>query len=102
MNNVTVAPEALQAFGSTHAAMAGAVSAAGSINAAANTAVMVPVFGVIGQEFLASFIAAQANHLLAVGNLAAVHAGTAAATLSGLADFEGNDGASGATIRSAL
>ncbi|GAC66209.1 type VII secretion target [Gordonia soli] len=102
MEKVTVAPEVLTAFGSTHAAMASAVAAAGSINAAANTAVMVPVFGVIGQEFLASFIAAQANHLFSVGSLAAVHAGTAATTLSGLSDFEGNDGGSGAAIRSVL
>ncbi|MAU84390.1 hypothetical protein VX037_00830 [Gordonia sp. Z-3] len=102
MSDVTVVPEAVEAFGATSAAMATAVGAAGSINAAANTAVMVPVFGLIGQEFLASFIVAQANHLLSVGNLAAVHAGSAAATFAGLAQMQGADGDSAATIRSVL
>ncbi|ROZ83457.1 type VII secretion target [Gordonia sp. OPL2] len=102
MDNVTVVPEVVETFGATSAAMAAAVGAAGSINAAANTAVMVPVFGVIGQEFLASFIVAQANHLLSVGNLAAVHAGSAAATFAGLATFDAEDASSGAAIRSVL
>ncbi len=102
MSNVTVVPEVVGAFGATTAAMATAVGSAGAINAAANTAVMVPVFGLIGQEFLASFIVAQANHLLSVGSVAAVHAGTAAATFAGLAQFEGTDGESGADITSVL
>ncbi len=102
MDNVTVVPEVVETFGATSAAMAAAVGAAGSINAAVNTAVMVPVFGVIGQEFLASFIVAQANHLLSVGNLAAVHAGSAAATFAGLAQFQAEDASSGAAIRSVL
>ena len=78
MNHVTVTPEVLEGFAATNAAIGTAVAAAGSVNAAANTAVMIPVFGLIGQEFLAAFIAAQANHLFAVGNLSAVHAATAA------------------------
>ena len=49
MADVTVLPEALQAYAGTNAAIGSAVSAAGSINSAANTAVMVPVFGLIGQ-----------------------------------------------------
>lgn len=60
------------------------------------------LFGLIGQEFLAAFIAAQANHLTSVGELAAVHAATAATTVAGLAGFEGVDAASAAVIRSVL
>lgn len=102
MSNVTVVPEIVEGFGATSAAMATAIGSAGAINAAANTAVMIPVFGLIGQEFLASFIAAQANHLFSVGSVAAVHAGSAAATFAGLADFQGTDAASGAAINSVL
>lgn len=102
MNHVTVTPEVLEGFAATNATIGTAVAAAGSVNAAANTAVMVPVFGLIGQEFLAAFIMAQANHLLAVGNLAAVHAATAATAVGGLAGFEAADTASAATLRSAL
>ncbi|MYR08829.1 hypothetical protein GTV32_22050 [Gordonia sp. SID5947] len=102
MSDVTVVPEVVEAFGATSAAMATAVGAAGAIDAAANTAVMVPVFGLIGQEFLASFIVAQANHLVSVGNLAAVHAGSAAATVAGLSEFRSEDAARGCAIRSVL
>ena len=58
MSDVRVTPEVLEGIAATNVAMATAVGAAGSINAAANTAVMVPVFGLIGPEFLAAFIAA--------------------------------------------
>ncbi|MFW0792223.1 type VII secretion target [Gordonia sp. CPCC 205515] len=101
MGEVTVVPAAVEAFGATSASTASAVLAAGSVNAAAQTAAMIPVFGLIGQEFLASFIAAQANHLLAVGNLAAVHAGTAAATFSGLDRLQSDDAGASAVIRGA-
>ena len=102
MSNVIVTPEVLEGFAATNAAIGSAVAAAGSINAAANTAAMIPVFGIIGQEFLAAFIAAQTNHLFAVGNLATVHAATAAGAVSGLAAFETADAGSAAIIRSVL
>lgn len=102
MDHVTATPEALEGFTAANAAIGTAVGSAGAINAAANTAVMVPVFGLIGQEFLASFIGAQANHLFSVGSLAAVHASTAAASAAGLASYEGTDAASGGTIQSML
>lgn len=100
MNDVTLIPAAVEAFGATSASLATAVGAAGTIDAAATAAAMIPVFGVIGQEFLAAFIAAQANHLLSVGGLAAVHAGMAATTIGGLAEFQAQDATAGAAIRS--
>ncbi|WP_431817577.1 type VII secretion target [Gordonia jacobaea] len=102
MDNVTVTPEVLEGFAVTNVAIGTAVGAAGTINAAANTAAMIGVFGLIGQEFLAAFITAQANHLAAVGSLAAVHASTAASTVSALAEFDANDAAGAAAIRSVL
>lgn len=47
MGNVTVIPEVLEGFAATNAAIGSALGAAGSVNAAANTAVMIPVFGEI-------------------------------------------------------
>ncbi|WLP89768.1 hypothetical protein [Gordonia sp. NB41Y] len=102
MGDVSLTPEILQGFAATNAAIGTAVTTAGSVNAAANTLAMVPVFGLIGQEFLAAFIAAQAAHLGSVGSLAAVHAATAAEAVLGLADLEGVDGESAATLRSVL
>ncbi len=98
MGNLTVTPEALEAFGAAHTAMATMVGTAGSIHDAATTAAIVGVFGVIGQEFVTAFVAAQAHHLAAVGELAAVHTATAAATRAGLAAFVAADHAAGAAI----
>lgn len=98
MDNVTVSPDALDGYAAATASIATMVASAGSINAAANTAAMIPVFGLIGQEFLAEFIGAQANHLFSVGSLAAVHAGTAASAAAGAVDFRGSDASGSAGI----
>ncbi|MFT3900780.1 MAG: hypothetical protein QM728_11145 [Gordonia sp. (in: high G+C Gram-positive bacteria)] len=91
MSSVMMVGEAVEGLAATSATMGTALASAGGVNAAANTAAMVAVFGVIGQEFVAAFVAAQAAHLAAVGNIAAVHAGTAASMLVGAADFAGAD-----------
>ncbi|WP_168706761.1 type VII secretion target [Gordonia paraffinivorans] len=102
MDQVKVTPEALEGFAAANAAVATAIGTAGSIDAAANTAAMVPVFGLIGQEFLAAFIVTQANHLMSVGQLAAVHAATAATTSQSLVAYEDADATGAAGVRSAL
>jgi hypothetical protein len=105
MSEITAVPAAIEAYGDTAALMSTAVASAGSINAAANIAQMVPVFGLIGQEFLVAFAGAQASHLLGVGQLAAVHAGTAAAALATATEFTDTDDGGGrefAAIESAL
>lgn len=99
MDHVTIAPDALDGYAAATASVAATVAAAGSIDAAANTAAMIPVFGLIGQEFLAAFIGAQGNHLVAVGNLAAVHAGTAVAASAGAVAFRGTDHAAAAGLK---
>ncbi|WP_207840209.1 type VII secretion target [Williamsia soli] len=99
MSELTAVPAAIAAYADTAAVMSAAVATAGSINAAANVATMVPVFGLIGQEFLLAFAQAQAGHLLAVGQLAAVHAGTAAAALATAAEFTETDDGAGSQFR---
>ena len=60
------------------------------------------VVSFLSNVVVAAFIGAQANHLFSVGSLAAVHASTAAASVAGLAEYEGTDAASAATLRSVL
>ncbi|WP_319945476.1 type VII secretion target [Nocardia macrotermitis] len=72
-------PNTFRRYGDTAAGMATAVAAAGNIDQAASVAAATPVFGLIGQEFLASFAYAQANHFTAVNQLANVFANTALA-----------------------
>lgn len=105
MSEVTAVPAAIEAYGDTAALMSAAVASAGSINAAANIAQMVPVFGLIGQEFLLAFAQAQASHLFGVGQLAAVHAGSAAAAFATAAQIAEADDGSGrdfAAVQAAL
>lgn len=94
MNNVAVVPDAVRAYAGASATMAAGVAQAGAVDQAATMAAAVPVFGLIGQEFLMSFAYAQANHLTSMAELAAVHAGTALTATQAAATYEGADGAS--------
>jgi len=80
--------------------MAAGVASAGAVDQAATIGTVVPVFGLIGQEFLASFAFAQANHLSSVAELAAVHAGTALTAHQAASTYESVDGESSAAIGS--
>lgn len=93
MSEVSVIPEAVEAFGATSAALGSATAAAGAIDTAVSAAVLTGVFGLVGQEFLAAYLLAQANHLAGVGQLAAVHTATAVTAGVALADFHGSDAA---------
>ncbi len=94
---VHVVPAALEAFGSTSAAL-GAATAGAAAADVAQVAAMTAAFGLIGQEFLAAYAVAESNHLRAVGQLAAVHSATAAAAAAGLADFTATDIAAGTRL----
>ncbi|MGB3301870.1 type VII secretion target [Gordonia sp. (in: high G+C Gram-positive bacteria)] len=100
MNQVIVQPSAVQTFGATSAALGTATAAAGAVDAGAVSAAVVAVFGLIGQEFAGAYAIAQANHLRAVGQLAATHAATAASAAAALASFTGADstGAGGVQV----
>ncbi|MFD4354883.1 type VII secretion target [Nocardia sp. NPDC058518] len=98
MNHVAVVPDAVRAYAGASATMAAGVAQAGAVDQAATVAAVVPVFGLIGQEFLMSFAYAQTNHLTSVTELAAVHAGTALTSAQAAATYEGADAASGLGI----
>lgn len=68
---------AISAYGAANAAIATQVAAAGAADAGASMAAAVPIFGLIGQDFLVAFAGAQSNNLASVTEIAAVHAGTA-------------------------
>lgn len=88
MSNLVAAPQAIRGYGDASAAMASAVSAAATVDQAAVLASVIPVFGLIGQEFLLSFVGAQGNHYAASTELAAVFAGTALTAHEAAASYE--------------
>lgn len=91
MNEIVAVPEAISRYGDAAAAMAVQVGTMGAANQVASVAAVVPVFGLIGQDFLAAFAVAQANNLLSVSELAVVHAGTAVAAYEGAGTYQLSD-----------
>ncbi|MFI6870177.1 hypothetical protein [Nocardia sp. NPDC050406] len=81
----------ITAFGSTEAGTAAQIAGAAASDSAAALASAVPVFGLIGQDFLIAFAQAQANYLLSTAEIAAVHGQTAAAAFAGVAAYESTE-----------
>ncbi|RDI64514.1 type VII secretion target [Nocardia pseudobrasiliensis] len=98
MDVVAATPDAIRRYGDASAAMATTVATVGAVDQGATMAAAVPVFGLIGQDFLFSFAGAQANHLSSVAELAAVHAGTALTAYEGAATYQSTDDASATEV----
>lgn len=91
MDQVTAETDAIRAYGAASAAIGDVITAASGLNLAANVTAMVPVFGLIGQDFLASFGLAQFNNAVSSATLAAVHQGTALSSFAAASNYEGVD-----------
>ncbi|MEU1980935.1 hypothetical protein [Nocardia sp. NPDC019395] len=83
--------EVVRRYGDASATMAVETAMAGAADQVAMMAAAIPVFGLIGQDFLAAFAFAQANNLLSVQELAAVHAGSALTSYEGAAAYDLNE-----------
>ncbi|MFC3964563.1 hypothetical protein [Nocardia jiangsuensis] len=101
MSEVAAESGAIHAYGAASAAMAQAVATAGAVDQVATVAATVPVFGLIGQDFLAAFAVAQANHISSVLELAAVHAATALTAHEGAAAYDAGEAASAGALNAA-
>ncbi|MBU3065406.1 hypothetical protein KO481_28245 [Nocardia sp. NEAU-G5] len=88
MGVLEVEPNAFQQYGDIAASTATIVATAGTVDQAASVAAAAPVFGLIGQEFLASFAYAQCNHFVAVNQLANVFANTSTAAHTAAGAYE--------------
>jgi len=94
MSDMYTQSEAIHQHGDAHALAAAGLTTAANGDQAASIAAAVPLFGQIGQTFLAAFAQAQSNHVAGVNQLAAVHSGIAAASHQGVASYEAVEGAS--------
>lgn len=70
-DGIRVTPAALRDYAGTAGGISSALSVVGAVDAARNLAIMAPVFGLIGEDFLAAFAVAQANHIKGITDLAA-------------------------------
>ena len=87
---------AISAFGAAATGLAVAVGTGGTVNSAATMAALNPAMGLIGQDFLAAFGAAQASYLSSVAETAALYGGIAASAAGTVGAYTGAE-AAGAT-----
>lgn len=91
MDNVVADPAGISAFGDAEAAIASQIASAGAIDVGAVAAALTPVFGLLGTEHLIATITAMSTNLFSTGQLAAVHAGQAAAAYGSAAAYTATD-----------
>lgn len=90
------------AYGTEKAGIAAQVAGAAAADVGAAMAEAVPVFGLIGQEFLAAFAVAQGNFLMSSAEIAAVHANTATAAYAAVGTYGTNEVTSAASFLSTM
>ncbi|WP_245537807.1 hypothetical protein [Tsukamurella paurometabola] len=93
---------AIAAFGAANAGIGISVATAGSVNAAANVAALNPALGLIGQDFLAAFTAAQTSYTTSVAELATVYGGIAASSAGTVAAYTATEAGNAATLLSTV
>ncbi|MET7768238.1 type VII secretion target [Nocardia sp. NPDC005366] len=98
MDVLNVQPQTFRQYGEISEGMAATVAAAGAADITAAIAAAVPVFGLIGQEFLASFACAQVNHFAALAELVESFATTAVTSHAAAQAFELTEQASAQTF----
>ncbi|MFE7742381.1 type VII secretion target [Nocardia sp. NPDC057455] len=74
MSDLSVETEAVRAFAATNAGIAGDLAGAGNFDAVKNVSALVPVFGLIGADYLAMFAAAQVLQAKDINDLSAKYA----------------------------
>jgi hypothetical protein len=72
MRKMSADTEGIAAYGATAHVMAGEMAAAGAGAAGADPALLGPIMGLIGGDFMAAYAAAHAGHVAAIGQLSAV------------------------------
>ncbi|OLT31826.1 hypothetical protein BJF84_26350 [Rhodococcus sp. CUA-806] len=78
--------------------MAAEMGAAAAATTACGPAVLAPVFGVIGTEFLAAFTGAHVTHAAAIGRLSEVVASIGVAVASSAHEYEATDAQTAASL----
>ncbi|WP_107660047.1 DUF2563 family protein [Nocardia suismassiliense] len=72
MRKMSADTEGIAAYGATAHVMAGEMATAGAGAVAAEPALLGPIMGLIGGDFMAAYAAAHAGHVASIGQLSAV------------------------------
>ncbi|NLG56466.1 MAG: hypothetical protein GX542_12610 [Rhodococcus sp.] len=101
MENLEANTASIAAFGATTASMAAELQAAAVTAAASSPAMLAPVFGIIGGDFLAAFTAVHTAHLASIEKLSGVLTGISSATVAAGAAYSSSDESNAAALNSA-
>ncbi len=91
MTEVSAVSAGILAYSATTAAMSAQVTAAAAATMACGPAVLTPVFGLIGTEFLAAFTGTHTAHTAAVAKLAGVIGSIGAAAAQSAVGYDLTD-----------
>ncbi|MGV9709745.1 hypothetical protein ACWDTI_03680 [Gordonia sp. NPDC003424] len=91
MSDVVADPLGISTYGDTEAAIAAEIASAGLVDMAAIAGILTPTFGLLGAEHVVATIVAMTTNLFETGQLAAVHAGQAAAAYGSAAAYTATD-----------
>ena len=91
MDNLVADPAGMAAYASAEAAVAAEIAGAGAVDVAAITALLTPVFGLIGTEHLIATVMAMTTNVFEMGQLSAVHAGQSALATGAAAGYTAID-----------
>jgi hypothetical protein len=91
MSDLSVETDAVRAFAATNAGIAGDLAGAGNFDAVKNVSALVPVFGLIGVDYLAMFAAAQVLQAKDINDLSAKYAKLSESAFTAAAAYDVND-----------
>ncbi|VFB01522.1 Protein of uncharacterised function (DUF2580) [Nocardia cyriacigeorgica] len=91
MKRISADTEGIAAYGATAGVMAGELAAAGAGAAGAGPALLGPIFGLIGGDFMAAYAATHAGHVAAISQLSAVVSSMSTAAVGAAANYAGTD-----------
>ncbi len=98
MTDLSADMDAIRVFGATCTKLGAELAAAGAGAAAAGPALLAPVFGAVGSEFLDAFAAAHEGQVAAIGELARLYDSLGTTAGANAADYDGTDHATGAAL----
>ncbi|WP_433192651.1 type VII secretion target [Nocardia sp. CA-107356] len=101
MADLSVETDAVRAFATTNAGVAGEIAGAGNFDAVQNVAALTPVFGLIGADYLLAFAAAQVLQAKDINDLSAKYDKLSKSAFTAAAAFDTTD-SSNAGVLSAI
>ncbi|WP_028476680.1 type VII secretion target [Nocardia sp. CNY236] len=91
MSDLSVETEAVRDFGATNAGIATDLAVAGNLDAVQSVSALVPVFGLIGADYLAMFAAAQVLQAKDINDLSTKFAGLSNSAFNAAAAYDAVD-----------